>query len=102
MRGLEERGCALRHDRAYRGKRPLGDYFREHFHIITSGNFNDPAFRCTLETIDNDKVYFSADYPFERMEDAAKWYDASKVISEEQRKKIGRTNAIRLFKLNLK
>ena len=88
--------------RAYRGKRPLGDYFREHFHITTSGNFNDPAFRCTLETIDNDKVYFSADYPFERMEDAAKWYDASKVISEEQRKKIGRTNAIRLFKLNLK
>jgi gamma-resorcylate decarboxylase len=88
--------------RSYRGKRPLGDYFREHFHITTSGNFNDPAFRCTLETIDNDKVYFSADYPFERMEDAADWYDATKVISEDQRKKIGRTNAIRLFKLNLK
>ena len=88
--------------RAYRGKRPLGDYFREHFHITTSGNFNDPAFRCTLETIDNDKIYFSADYPFERMEDAATWYDSSKVISEDQRKKIGRTNAIKLFKLNLK
>jgi predicted TIM-barrel fold metal-dependent hydrolase len=88
--------------RAYRGKRPLGDYFREHFHITTSGNFNDPAFRCTLETIDNDKVYFSADYPFERMEDAADWYDATKVISEEQRKKIGRSNAIKLFKLALK
>ena len=88
--------------RAYRGKRPLGDYFRQHFHITTSGNFNDPAFRCTLDTIDNDKIYFSADYPFERMEDAAKWYDSSKVISEEQRKKIGRTNAIKLFKLALK
>jgi len=88
--------------RAYRGKRPLGDYFRQHFHITTSGNFNDPAFRCTLETIDNDKVYFSADYPFERMEDAADWYDATDVISEEQRRKIGRTNAIRLFKLALK
>jgi 2,3-dihydroxybenzoate decarboxylase len=88
--------------RAYRGKRPLGDYFREHFHITTSGNFNDPAFRCTLDTLDNDKVYFSADYPFERMEDAADWYDSSKVITEEQRKKIGRTNAIKLFKLNLK
>jgi gamma-resorcylate decarboxylase len=88
--------------RAYRGKRPLGDYFREHFHITTSGNFDDPAFRCTLETIDNDKIYFSADYPFERMEDAADWYDATKVISDEQRKKIGRTNAIKLFKLPLK
>ena len=87
--------------RAYRGKRPLGDYFREHFHITTSGNFNDPAFRCTLETIDNDKIYFSADYPFERMADAADWYDATKVITEEQRKKIGRSNAIKLFKLDL-
>ena len=88
--------------RAYRGTRPLGDYFRDHFHITTSGNFNDPAFRCTLETLDNDKVYFSADYPFERMQDAADWYDATKVISAEQKLKIGRTNAIRLFKLNLK
>jgi 2,3-dihydroxybenzoate decarboxylase len=88
--------------RAYRGKRPLGDYFRQHFHITTSGNFNDPAFRCTLDTIDNDKIYFSADYPFERMEDAANWYDATKVITDEQRRKIGRGNAIKLFKLNLK
>lgn len=88
--------------RAYRGKRPLGDYFRDHFHITTSGNFNDPAFRCTLETIDNDKIYFSADYPFERMEDAADWYDATQVITAEQKRKIGRTNAIKLFKLSLK
>jgi 2,3-dihydroxybenzoate decarboxylase len=88
--------------RAYRGKRPLGDYFRQHFHITTSGNFNDPAFRCTLETIDNDKIYFSADYPFERMEDAADWYDATQVITAEQKRKIGRTNAIKLFKLALK
>jgi 2,3-dihydroxybenzoate decarboxylase len=87
--------------RGYRGKRALGDYFRDHFHITTSGNFNDAAFRCTLEVIDNDKVHFSADYPFERMQDAAAWYDATDVISEEQRRKIGRMNAIRLFKLDL-
>jgi predicted TIM-barrel fold metal-dependent hydrolase len=87
--------------RGYRGTRPLGDYFRDHFHITTSGNFNDAAFRCTLEMIDNDKVYFSADYPFEKMEDAADWYDATGVISDEQRLKIGRTNAIRLFGLEL-
>lgn len=88
--------------RAYRGKRPLGDYFRDHFHITTSGNFNDAAFRCTLETLDNDKVYFSADYPFEKMEDASDWYDATDVISDQQRLKMGRTNAIKLFKLDLK
>ncbi len=87
--------------RSYRGKRPLGDYFRENFHVTTSGNFNDAAFRCTLEVLDNDKVYFSADYPFESMEDAASWYDATDVISPEQKQKIGRTNAIRLFGLDL-
>lgn len=87
--------------RSYRGKRPLGDYFRAHFHVTTSGNFNDAAFRCTLDVLDNDKVYFSADYPFEKMQDAARWYDSTAVLSEGQRRKIGRTNAINLFNLDL-
>lgn len=87
--------------RGYRGKRPLGDYFRENFHITTSGNFNDPAFRCTLDVFNNDHVYFSADYPFERMDDAADWFDATTELSAEERLKIGRTNAIKLFNLNL-
>ena len=88
--------------REYRGKRPLGDYFRDHFHITTSGNFNDPAFRCTLDVLDENKVYFSADYPFEKTEDAAAWYDSSRVVTEEQRRRIGRTNAMKLFNLDLK
>ena len=87
--------------RGYRGKRPLGDYFREHFHITTSGNYNDPAFRCTLDVIDNDKVYFSADYPFERMADASEWFDETRIISDAERLKIGRDNAIRLLRLDL-
>ena len=88
--------------RGYRGNNPLGYYFKKHFHITTSGNFNDPAFRCTLDTIDHDKIYFCADYPFEQMEDAADWYDNSQVITEAQRLQIGRTNAINLFKLDMK
>jgi 2,3-dihydroxybenzoate decarboxylase len=88
--------------RAYRGKRPLGDYFRDHFHITTSGNFNDAAFRCTLDVLDHDKIYFSADYPFEKMEDAADWYDATDVVDADLKRKIGRTNAIKLFELELK
>ncbi len=87
--------------RGYRGKRPLGDYFRDHFHITTSGNFNDPAFKCTLDVMGTDRVYFSADYPFERMEDAADWFDATTVITDEERMQIGRTNAIELFKLDM-
>jgi 2,3-dihydroxybenzoate decarboxylase len=87
--------------RGYRGKRPLGDYFREHFHITTSGNFNDAAFRCTLDVLDHDKIYFSADSPFEKMEDAAGWFDATEVISKDEKRAIARTNAVRLFGLDL-
>jgi len=43
---------------------------------------------------------FSVDYPFETTEDAVKWFDTSE-ISETDRLKIGRTNAIELFKLNM-
>jgi gamma-resorcylate decarboxylase len=85
--------------RGYRGARPLGEIFREHFHITTSGNFNDPAFRCTLDVLDHDKIYFSADYPFERMEDAAGWFDATDVVTPEQKHAIARGNAVRLFGL---
>jgi len=87
--------------RNYRGKHPLGDYFRENFHVTTSGNFNDAAFRCTLDVLDHDKIYFCADYPFEKMEDAAGWYDDTDVISNEERVRIGRTNAMNLLNLDL-
>ena len=87
--------------RGYLGKRPLGDYFREHFHITVSGLFNDPAFRCALDVMGRERMYFSTDYPFARMEDAAGWYDATDVITDEERGQIGRSNAIELFKLDL-
>lgn len=87
--------------RGYRGKRPIGDYFREHFHITISGNFNDSALRCTIDELGTDKLYYSSDYPFERMGDASDWFDNTQVISEAERLKIGRTNAIKLFDLDL-
>ncbi len=87
--------------RGYTGKRYLGDYFREHFYVTTSGNFCDQTFRCALDVLGADRLMFSADYPFEKMKDAADWYDKTP-ISEAERLQIGRTNAIKLFKLNLK
>ena len=51
--------------------------------------------------IGKDRVYFSADYPFERMEDAAGWYDTTTTLADADRVKIGRSNAIELFKLDL-
>lgn len=88
--------------RGYTGKRPLGDYFRDHFHVTTSGNFCDATFRCALEMLGKDRLYFCTDYPFERMRDAAEWFDNTDVITDEERLQIGRQNAIDLFNLDLK
>jgi 2,3-dihydroxybenzoate decarboxylase len=87
--------------RGYTGKRYLGEYFREHFYVTTSGNFCDPSFQCALEVMGVDRMMFSADYPFEKMEDAATWFDKTP-LSDADRLRIGRTNAIKLFNLNLK
>jgi gamma-resorcylate decarboxylase len=43
-------------------------------------------------------VMYSVDYPFEDFSDAADWFDHAE-IDEADRIKIGRTNAMRLFKL---
>src|SRR5437016_411795 len=82
------------------GKRYLGEYFLDHFYVTTSGNFCDPSFRCALEVMGVDRMMFSADYPFEKMQDAATWFDKTP-LTDAQRLQIGRTNAIKLFKLNL-
>ena len=86
--------------RGYNGKRYLGEYFLDHFYVTTSGNFCDPAFRCALEVMGLDRMLFSADYPFEKMEDAANWFDNTP-LSDAERLQIGRTTAIQLFNLDL-
>jgi predicted TIM-barrel fold metal-dependent hydrolase len=46
----------------------------------------------------SDRIMFSTDWPFENIDHAALWFDAAP-ISEADRLKIGRTNALKLFKL---
>jgi 2,3-dihydroxybenzoate decarboxylase len=87
--------------RGYTGKRPLGEYFLDNFYITTSGNFYQPSFQCALSAVGIDRMLFSVDYPFEDTRDAASWFDALQ-MAESDKLKIARTNAIKLFKLNLK
>ncbi|MBY8608804.1 MAG: amidohydrolase [Burkholderia sp.] len=82
-----------------KAKRPFIDYFREHFHVTTSGNFRTIAMRNAIDEIGGDRVLFSTDYPFETMEEASTWFDAAE-IGDNDRQKIGRDNAKRLFRLN--
>ena len=47
-----------------------------------------------------DRVMFSVDWPFEGVDEGSQWFDMAE-ISEADRVKIGRENAVRLFKLPL-
>jgi gamma-resorcylate decarboxylase len=83
---------------AYPATRPIRDYFRENFYVTTSGNFYTPALLNAMLEIGVDRIMFSTDWPFENIDHAANWFDTCP-ISENDRIKIGRENARRLFKL---
>ena len=84
----------------YPAKRKIGAYFCANFHLTTSGNFRTQALLNAMMEIGADRIMFSTDWPFENIDHAAIWFDAA-TISENDRLKIGRTNAIKLFKLDL-
>lgn len=72
----------------------------EHFHITTSGSFRTQALINTMLEVGVDRIMFSTDWPFENIDHGARWFD-SVPISDADRLKIGRTNAIDLFGLDL-
>jgi gamma-resorcylate decarboxylase len=84
----------------YAAKKSVADYFRKHFHLTTSGNFHTPSLNNVVTEMGADHVMFSVDWPFEAVDEAAIWFDKAE-ISEADRMKIGRANAIKLFKLKL-
>ena len=81
-------------------KKAMSEYFRENFYITTSGNFRTQSLIDAILELGSDRILFSSDFPFDEMSDAAIWFDSAS-ISEPDRLKIGRTNAIDLFKLKL-
>ncbi|CVI64079.1 amidohydrolase family protein (plasmid) [Agrobacterium leguminum] len=84
----------------YPAKRRLGEYFRENFYLTTSGNFRTQTLIDALLEIGSDRILFSTDWPFENVNHAAEWFDVTS-IAEGDRVKIGRENAIKLFKLDI-
>ncbi len=78
--------------------RPVSHYFSNNFYLTTSGHFHSKGLLDAISEIGVDRVMFSADYPFESMVTASEWFDEA-LISENDREKIGRTNALRLFGL---
>jgi gamma-resorcylate decarboxylase len=67
--------------------------------LMLSGLFDRHHTRTLFNTIAElgvDRVMFSADYPYETMEEAAAWFDSS-LLSHNDARKIGGDNARRLF-----
>jgi predicted TIM-barrel fold metal-dependent hydrolase len=85
----------------YPAKKPVSAYMRSNVHITTSGNFHDSTLRCAIAEMGIERTLFAIDYPMERMASGADWFDQTPVLSEEERIRVGRTNAMKLFKLNL-
>jgi predicted TIM-barrel fold metal-dependent hydrolase len=95
---IDNRNNWMKAPHKYAAKKPVADYVRANFHVTTSGHFSTPALVDTIAEIGADRVMYSVDYPFEDFGDAAQWFDKAE-ISEADRRKIGRTNALKLFKL---
>jgi len=82
----------------YPARRKIADYFYANFYVTTSGNFHTQTLLAAMLELGADRVLFSIDWPFENVSHAAEWFDATP-ISEADRLKIGRTNALKLFRL---
>ena len=82
----------------YPAKKKVSEYFAQNFFITTAGNFRTQSLVNAILEIGADRVLFSTDYPFEEVSKAARWFDNA-AISEADRRKIGRENAIKLFNL---
>ncbi|WP_242874979.1 MULTISPECIES: amidohydrolase family protein [Clostridium] len=81
-------------------KKPLTYYFENNIWLTTSGHFNTCALENTLSSIGSNRVMFSADTPYESLDNACIWFDNIPMSSAE-RLKIGRQNAIDLLKLDI-
>jgi 2,3-dihydroxybenzoate decarboxylase len=97
---IDGRNGWMKERHRYAAKHGVGHYFRKHFHLTTSGNFSTPALLNAVSEIGADRVMFSVDWPFESVEEACVWFDRAEIDATE-RAKIGRDNAIKLFKLKL-
>lgn len=95
---IDNRNAWVKAPPKYPAKRKIADYFRENFYLTTSGNFRTQTLIDAMLEIGADRILFSTDWPFENVDHASDWFDSAS-ISENDREKIGRTNAKKLFKL---
>jgi 2,3-dihydroxybenzoate decarboxylase len=95
---IDNRNNWMKAPRTYAARGRVADYVRSNFHLTTSGHYSTPAMTDAIAEMGVDRVMFSVDYPYEAISDAAEWFDKAP-LTETDRRKIGRTNALSLFGL---
>lgn len=76
-------------------ERNPSEVLRENVFVTTSGRYNEPAFRCTIEALGIDHVLFGTDYPYESMSAGAEFIESVE-LSPEDKRKIYYLNAAKL------
>jgi 2,3-dihydroxybenzoate decarboxylase len=95
---IDGRNGWMKEPHRYAAKHGVGHYFRRHFHVTTSGNFHTPSLVNAIAELGPGRVMFSVDWPFESVGEGCGWFDKAE-IGAADRAKIGRDNAVNLFKL---
>ena len=81
-------------------KKPVADYFRQHFHVTGSGINTTAYLRRAVEVMGADRVMFSTDYPYVYSPDgAARQFLEQAPLTFDEKEKIGHRNAERLLRL---
>ena len=95
---VDNRNAWVKAPPRHKAQKKIAEYFHNNFFLTTSGNFRTQSLIDAILEIGSDRLLFSTDWPFENIDHASDWFDAAS-ISERDRHKIGRLNALRLFKL---
>lgn len=78
--------------------KPPSQYIRENIVVTLSGMFSAEPLNCTIAALGADRVMFSADYPFESVDEAAEFMDTVP-LDEKTRADVAYDNAARLLRL---
>lgn len=86
-------------------RKPLIHYFKNNIYVTTSGHFSTETVKYVCDYFGPDRILFSVDSPYEKVEVGASWYDNDKANltkalgGEQAYYDVGRENAKKLFKL---
>jgi 2,3-dihydroxybenzoate decarboxylase len=83
-----------------RGKlrRSFREYFVDHFHVTTSGNFSQPALQCAIAELGIARILFAVDWPFQPNGEAVAFIQDA-ALAENDREAVFGNNARKLLRI---